>query len=265
MKAAVIQTNAAANKTKNIEKAVKMVCRAVESGARFILLPEVFNYRGSLSGEQGLDAAEWMPGPSTQPFIEIARRSKVFILAGSVYERIKASQKVYNTSAVIDPRGEIIARYRKIHLFKARVDNAWLNESRYFQAGSQPIVTNIDKFRTGLSICYDLRFPGLFRRYAQKKADIICVPSAFTKTTGQAHWKVLLQARAIENMCYVLAPNQIGKYDKGVKAYGHSLIVDPWGQILAEASANKEEIIYANLSQENIRRCRRVIPGYAAS
>lgn len=262
MKTAIIQINAVNNKEQNIDKAQSLVCRAVRQKAKFVLLPEVFNYRANGNARGALvDIAENFPGPSTKPLMEVARKHRVFILAGSICERISNNKKVFNTSVLIDPRGRITAKYRKIHLFDAVIDKTKLRESQCFRGGRRPIVSRIGRWTAGLSICYDLRFPELYQKYARAGANILCVPSAFTKMTGLAHWESLLRARAIENLCYVLAPNQIGKDGQGIVSYGNSMIVDPWGKILARASGDKEEIIYAHLDKKILRKRREALPG----
>ncbi len=262
MKIAIIQTNAASNKEQNVSKAQALVCRAIRRGAKFVLLPEAFNYRGSGNAHEGLGGiAENFPGPSTKPLMEMAKKHKVFILAGSICERITNNKKVFNTSVLIDTQGKIVAKYRKIHLFDAVIGKTKLKESRCFCGGKRLAVSRIGQWTAGLSICYDLRFPELYQKYSYDGANILCVPSVFTKTTGLAHWEVLLRARAIENLCYVLAPNQIGKDGQGVASYGNSMIIDPWGKILARASGDKEEVIYAYLDKKILKKWRKILPG----
>jgi len=262
MKTAVIQLNAKADKQHNIKNALSLIRRAIRRQAKFILLPEAYNYRGKIDPRRGYkDISEDIPGPSTGPLIEEAKKQKVVILAGSICERILRSDKVFNTSILIDARGKIIAKYRKIHLFDALIANKTIKESRHLSQGQKAALSGIGPWKAGLSICYDLRFPDLFQKYAKAGADILCVPSAFTKITGQAHWETLLRARAIENLCYVLAPNQIGKDKQGIASYGNSMIIDPWGKILARASGNKKEIIYAVLDRKIINNRRKILPG----
>ena len=261
MKIALIQLNAGPDKKKNLDGALRFVLEAVRRKAEFILLPELFNYRGPAHPQNGYaHVAESIPGDSTLPLMLFARAHHVFILAGSVYEKIKGSKKVFNTSVLINDKGKIIAKYRKNNLFKARVDGETIDESRFLSAGSSLAVAKIRDFKVGLSICYDLRFPEIYQKYARRGADIMCVPSSFTKTTGQAHWEVLLRARAIENRCYVLAPNQCGKSGRGVMTFGHSVIIDSWGRILAEASGEKEKVTYSIINIQNLRRVRKILP-----
>ncbi len=261
MKTALIQLNASDNKQKNIEGALRLAQRAINNGAQFILLPEVFNYRGLAHLKNGYSfAAENIPGVSSLPFLKLAKQHRVFILIGSLYEKIKNSTKVFNTSVLIDDQGKVAAKYRKIHLFEAIVDGKNLKESRFFKAGKNPAIAAVKDFQIGMTICYDLRFPEIYRAYARRGVDVLCIPSSFTKTTGQAHWETLLRARAIENLAYVLAPNQFGVGHAGVETFGNSMIIDPWGKIIARAKSDKEEIIYATLQKEELSKARKRLP-----
>jgi len=192
--------------------------------------------------------------------IAVAKKHKVTILAGSICEHIPGKNKVYNTSVLIDARGVVAAKYRKNHLFDALVGGTNIKESQHFCAGRRMAAARVGSWTVGLTICYDLRFPELYQKYRKAGAHALCVPSAFTKITGQAHWETLLRARAIENLCYVLAPNQIGKDGRGIANYGNSMIVDPWGKVLARASGDKEEIIFADLDQKTLKDRRRTLP-----
>ena len=262
MKVAAVQINAGNNKEENIRKAVSFVGRAISKKADLICLPEVFNFRGVFKSEKArLDIAERIPGASIKPFAEIAKRRRVFILCGSIYEKVPGQKKVYNTSVLINPSGKVAAKYRKIHLFDAVIGRKKISESANFLSGHKKILTDIRGFKTGLSVCYDLRFPDLYQAYGRNGADLLCVPSAFTKKTGEAHWETLLKARAIENLCYVIAPDQIGQDGRGVAAYGRSMIVDPWGKVLAKASPNKEEIIFADVDKKVLKAAQKLLPG----
>ncbi|MBP9855355.1 MAG: carbon-nitrogen hydrolase family protein [Candidatus Omnitrophica bacterium] len=257
MKTAVIQFNATDNKNLNIKKAVFLVEKAAKAKAKFILLPEVFIYRGTWDEKIRAAVYESIPGPTSSLFCSLAKKYSVHILLGSIYEKSKNSKKAYNSSVLIDNNGRIARKYQKMNLFEAIVGEKKIKESEQFLRGKKPVTAMIGKFKIGLSVCFDLRFPELYRRYYKEGVNVLCVPSAFTKITGQAHWEILLRARAIENLSYVLAPNQIGQDAKGIEYYGHSLIIDPWGRILKEASAEKEEIIYATLDVETIMEKRK--------
>lgn len=260
MKVAVIQQNSTDDKQKNIDRAVFLIREALRRRAEFILLPEAFNFRGATDQRDVLAAvAEDIPGESTRPLLSIARRHRVFILAGTICEKTPASKKFYNTSVLINPRGHILARYRKMHLFEAVIDQTVIKEARHFLPGTKTALAAVGPFKVGMSVCYDVRFPSLYEDYAAAGAHVFCVPSAFTKKTGQAHWETLLRARAIENLCYVLAPNQTGKDSRGVSSYGHSMIVGPWGEVLAEAGGSKEEILFADLKMDELKEKRKII------
>ncbi|MDY6934420.1 MAG: carbon-nitrogen hydrolase family protein [Spirochaetota bacterium] len=261
MKVAVIQLNSGPIKKKNIAQSIDFILSAIKHKAEFILLPEVFNYRGRMTNIENIHCiAEPIPGDSIIPFKEIARQNKVYILAGSIYERVKSSKKTYNTSVLINDKGIIQATYRKIHLFDAVVNNRIIKESNSFLRGEQPTITSIKGIKAGLSICYDVRFPELYNNYSSKGVSLLCIPSNFTKQTGQAHWEILLRARAIENLCFVLAPNQTGKDERGTAAYGNSMIIDPWGKILSRGSGQREEIIYSDIDILSIKEYRKMMP-----
>ena len=248
MKLALIQFNAGQNKQQNIQKACALVESAAGEGVQFILLPEIFNYRGPLSGSDLYDKiAEDIPGESLTPLMEIAKKREVNILAGSVYERAEEENKIYNTSVVIDYSGSLICKYRKINLFRAIIDGQEIDETSTYIAGNKSVVCKINDRKIGLSICFDLRFPELYREYFNEGVDIIAVPSSFTTRTGQLHWEPLLRARAIENYCYVLAPNQFGIDGNDVETYGHSMIINPQGQVVGVLEKQEEGILMAEL------------------
>jgi len=262
MKIAVIQMQATTDKKKNVAKALQLVQKAITQKAEFILLPEAFCFRGKMKSQGNLSSiAENIPGESTKPFMRLAKKHHVSILAGTIFEKVRGSKKVFNTSPLIGPDGKIRAKYRKQNLFTANLGAKKIRESDQLLAGKKSAVGQIKNFKVGLSICYDLRFPQIYKDYSKNGATILCVPAAFTRKTGQAHWEVLLRARAIENLCYVLAPNQVGKDSKGIVAYGHSQIIAPWGKILACGSSNREEILFAQIDQKEIQKARSQLPG----
>ena len=256
LKVAAVQMTSGSNKEKNLKQAERLITKAAKAKAKFIALPEVFNFRGKLN--EAAKVAETIPGYSTRFISKLANKFKVWILIGSLME--KTNNKPYNTSVLIGPKGKIIAKYRKIHLFDIRLKGKEILESKRNQAGKTPKLVSVKKAKVGLSICYDLRFPELYRQYSKKGAEIICIPSSFTKPTGEAHWHTLIKARAIENLAYVIAPNQAGVGSGGIKTYGHSLIVDPWGKILAEGPANGEAVIFAEIDLDYLRKIRENLP-----
>lgn len=261
MKVAAIQLSAGVDKQANIALAIDLVEQALNQGAKIVALPEVFNFRGDTRNKVAVHAeAENVPGPSTEPFLRLAQYHKAFILAGTIFEKAPGG-KAYNTSVLINPHGKVIAKYRKIHLFDARLGDKIIKESLCFAAGRLPVAAPLDEFKAGLSVCYDLRFPGLYGQYAKSKANLLFAPSCFTKETGKAHWEVLLRARAIENLSYVIAPNQVGSDFRSVAAYGNSMIVSPWGEVIARGSNDKQEIIYGEISVDQVKKARSTLPG----
>ncbi len=258
LKIAVIQMKSGSNKELNLEQAKNLIVLAANKKADFIALPEVFNYRGNLS--EAVKFAETVPGYSTKFISRLAKKYKAWILIGSLLEAVKAGLKPFNTSVLINPQGKIVAKYRKMHLFDIKLKGKEILESSRNQSGKNPKLVKVENVKIGLSICYDLRFPELYRYYSKAGAKIICIPSSFTKPTGEAHWHTLIKARAIENLAYVVAPNQAGTGSGGVKTYGHSLIVDPWGSVLAEASRDKEEVIFAEINLDYLEKIRKNLP-----
>ena len=258
-KIAAVQMSSGPDKEKNLKRAEKLITIAVKKGVKFIALPEVFNYRGNLN--KAVNEAERIPGYSTNFISKLAKKYKAWILIGSILETVEAGRDLpFNTSVLINPQGKIVAKYRKMHLFDIKLKGKEILESSRNQAGTSPKLVSLAGIKTGLSICYDLRFPELYRHYSSKGSQIICIPSSFTKITGEAHWHTLIKARAVENLCYVIAPNQAGTGSGGVKTYGHSLIVDPWGKILAEGPANGEAVIITEIDLDYLKRIRQNLP-----
>jgi len=258
---ALIQFCAGEDKTANLAKAVRLSREAIQRGAEFILLPEVFNFRGDTrNGALLAQAVESIPGPSTNTFTALAKENSVSFLLGSILEK-SATPKAYNTSVFIDARGKITAKYRKIHLFDARIGDKMIKEADCFRPGRRLATAQVQGMRVGLSICYDLRFPGLYQDYSRRGVEALAVPSCFTKRTGEAHWEALLRARAIENLSYVLAPNQVGMDARGMQAYGHSMVVSPWGEIIARGSGAAEEVVLGDIDIEEVYKARQILPG----
>ena len=256
--AAAIQMLAADDKVANLREAKHWVRHAAEQGACVIALPEVFIWRGSKNLEREL--AEPIPGPTSTAMAELARELGIYLLAGSILEEIPGSPKAYNTSLLFDPAGKLSASYRKIHLFDVDLANGTsLRESATREFGDSVIVADTELCKAGLSVCYDLRFPELYRNLAKRGVDLVFVPSAFTAYTGQAHWETLLCARAIENQVYIIAPDQFGKSVKSFETHGHSMIVDPWGQILAELP-DGPGVITAEIDLDYLAKVRAELP-----
>lgn len=263
MKIALVQFNAGPDKDENVRRALLFVEDAAGKKAEFILLPEVFHCRGDLRNPFDFErTAEKIPGGSLKPFMDLAARKKIFILAGSIIERADEKNKAYNTSVMIDPKGRIQARYRKIHLFDAKIRSASFKESKIFKAGTRSVLAKVGEFTIGMSVCYDLRFPDLYQVYRRAGAHLLSIPSCFTQTTGRAHWEILLRARAVETQTFVLAPNQVGKDARGIVSYGNSMVIGPWGEVLVRGSGNKEEILFANVSLQDIKKSQKILPGF---
>lgn len=232
--AAAVQMLATSDKETNLRGAEGWIRQAHAAGAQLVVLPEVFNWRG-----RGVDTAanaEPVPGPSTEHMSALAAELGLYLLAGSILEVSDWEGRAYNTSVLIGPRTGIIARYRKIHLFDVEIEGeAPIRESEFRRPGDAVVVADTPLCPMGLSVCYDLRFPELYRRLTAAGAKVIFVPSVFTVPTGRAHWETLLRARAIENQVYIIAPDQTGRHPASMDAYGHSMIVDPWGKVIARA------------------------------
>ena len=242
----------------NLARARALAEEAARRGAELVALPEVFTWRGPRADEDA--AASPIPGRVSEFLRRLAMDLDVVVVGGSFLERTAEGGKSYNTSLLIAPGGAILARYRKIHLFDVDLPGEVSVRESETRAYGRDVVTAATTLGTiGLSICYDLRFPELYRRLAASGATIITVPSAFTFYTGAAHWEPLLRARAIENQAYVIAPNQAGKSPLGFPDYGHSMIVDPWGTIIAHA-ADGEQVIVAELDSERVASVRRQMP-----
>jgi len=255
---ALVQLDAGEDVGANIERAEQLARQAATAGAGLICLPEMYHFRST--GQPRRLPGETIPGPSTRPLQAVAREFGVAVLCGSVCEAIPGERRVHNTSVLLGPDGREVARYRKIHLFDVEVDGKVIRESDWYVAGEAVAVARVLGRRVGLSVCYDLRFPELYRRHAREGAEILTVPASFTATTGAAHWESLLRARAIENQAFVLAPDQVGLGSGGVPTYGNSLIVDPWGEVLARGSGDGEEVVKATLDFGRLAEVRRRLP-----
>ena len=256
--AAAIQMSAGPDKAANLECAERLVRAAAARGAALVALPEVFNWRGKRT-EQA-DAAETLDGQSLALMSRLARELRIHLLAGSVTEHAPNESRCYNTSVLLGPDGGQIAVYRKIHLFDVDLPGrVTVRESDSKVGGAQIVTAPTPLGVIGLSICYDLRFPELYRRLTFAGARLIAVPSAFTFPTGEAHWEPLLRARAIENQVYVIAPAEFGPNIYGYSDYGNSMIVDPWGRVIARA-ADQEGVVLAPIDLDYQDRVRRELP-----
>jgi predicted amidohydrolase len=241
MHVAVVQLSSQEDVTQNLSRVRELVGDAARSGAALVALPENFAFMGEettkreIAERTSTDEA----GPITRTLVELARKHEIWLVGGGMPEASSDPARPYNTSLLVGPDGTVVARYRKIHMFDVETSDG----HRYFEsgatsAGTEPVVVDAGDppVKVGMTVCYDVRFPELYRQIVQRGARIVTVPAAFTLLTGKDHWHVLLRARAIENQVFVLAPAQHGKHPKGRMTYGKSLIVDPWGDVLAQCS-----------------------------
>jgi predicted amidohydrolase len=258
--AACVQLTSTADVARNLEVCRRLCADAAARGARLAVLPENFAFIG-LKEDDKFAIAEKIPGgPIASAVAQIARDTGMWIIAGGMAEKADEPGKVHNTAVVASPDGAIAATYRKIHLFDVQIPgNAEFMESRTVAPGREPVVVQTPLAPVGLSICYDVRFPELYRALAGRGARLIVVPAAFTMHTGKDHWHALLRARAIENQVYVLAAAQFGRANEKRVCFGHSLIVDPWGAVLADAS-DREGVVVAEIDLAYQDKVRRELP-----
>jgi predicted amidohydrolase len=255
---AAVQLTSTEDRARNLDTALRLVEEAADRGAKLVGLPENFAYMGSEEGR--LAGAETLDGPSISALREVARRRRIHVLAGSISERTDDPRRTFNTSALLGDDGAVLAVYRKIHLFDVEIpDGARYAESEGVKAGGEVVTAATALGHVGLSICYDLRFPELYRRLSAAGAEVLTVPAAFTLYTGKDHWEVLIRARAVENLAYVLAPAQVGRHDARRETYGNAMIVDPWGAVLARC-ADGEGVCVAPFSRERLEKLRRELP-----
>jgi predicted amidohydrolase len=252
---AAVQLCSGSDAPANVATALDLVTKAADQGATYIQLPEYFNYYGPAANYATV--AESIPGPTTDLLSEIAWTRKVVIHAGSMLEKSPDEQKWFNTSVVINDDGSIGATYRKAHLFDIEVPGkVSYRESRAIAAGAELVVAELARFNLGMSICFDLRFPELYRSLALRGATVLAIPSAFNAVTGNDHWDVLIKARAIENHAFVIAAAQAGTTKEGLSSYGHSIIVGPWGEVIAESTSKAEDVLVATLDLDEVARRR---------
>ena len=255
---AVLQMNSGEDKARNVETALRLIDDAAASGARLVVLPEIWTYLGNDEGNRA--NAEQIPGPVTDALAAKAKQHGIFLHGGTMLEKRDGEPKLFNTTVVFDPSGELIAQYSKIHMFDVVLDGvASYRESNTVQRGEEIVTFDMDGTTVGLAICYDLRFPELFRILTLRGADVIVLPAAFTMTTGKDHWEVLIRARAIENQVYMVSCGQYGPDSSGKWCYGRSLIADPWGTVVATAP-DREFMLRATVDLDYLRKVRRQVP-----
>jgi predicted amidohydrolase len=258
VRAGAVQLNSTEDTDRNLATADRLVREAAGLGAELVVLPEKWSVLGT--GEQMAAAAESLDGRSITWARELASELQIDLVAGSIVERVAGRTKSSNTSVHVGPDGQARGVYRKLHMFDVEVEGVVYAESRNEEPGDEVVVSELaDGSRLGMSICYDIRFPELYRTLAARGAEVVAIPSAFTLATTRDHWEVLVRARAIENQCFVIAPNQIGAHPPGNRSGGRSLIVDPWGLVLANAP-DTETVVVADLDFANLHDIRRRLP-----
>jgi nitrilase len=262
MKIAALQTVSGVDLASNLASARTLLAEAARGGAELAVLPEYFCLMGQRDTDK-LAVREPFGAGAVQDFLaQAAREHGMWIVGGTLPLATDSATRVRNTSLVLSPQGECVARYDKVHLFKYDNGREQYDESRVIEAGSAPQAFTLASrdghaWRVGLSVCYDLRFPELYRGLG---ADLLLVPSAFTYGTGEAHWELLLRARAVENLAYVAAPAQGGRHDNGRRTWGHSMVVDPWGAVLAVREQEGAGVVLADLDVQRLAQVRRQLP-----
>jgi deaminated glutathione amidase len=266
MKVAALQMVSATTWEANLQSAYALLADAAQQGAELVVLPEYFCLLGRRDTDKLALAENVGSGPIQQFLADAAREFKLWIVGGTLPLKASGSSldRVFNTMLVFSPTGDSVARYDKIHLFRFDNGQEAFDESRVLQRGSQPTRFELPScdghiWRVGLSICYDLRFPELYRQYAAEGADVLLVPSAFTYTTGQAHWEVLLRARAIENQAFVVAAAQGGVHENGRRTWGHTLVANPWGEVMGQLPEGPG-VVLQDLAMDLITACRTKLP-----
>ena len=253
---ALIQLAVGASKTENLQRAATYITQAAKNGAKIVALPECCN---SPYGNKFFpEFAESIPGESTDLFARSAKENKVYLIAGSIPER--ADEKIYNTCTVFDPNGVMVAKHRKLHLFDINIPGQiTFEESKTLSSGNSLTVFDMELCKVGLGICYDLRFPELAQIYAKEGCRLIVYPGAFNMTTGPLHWELLQRARALDNQVYVATVSPARDETASYIAWGHSMVVDPWGKVISECD-HKEDILYANVDLDYLESVREQIP-----
>ncbi|MGH7267155.1 MAG: carbon-nitrogen hydrolase family protein [Candidatus Rokuibacteriota bacterium] len=257
MRVALIQMNSQDDKAANLERVESLVAQAAAWGPDLVVLPELWTYLGPR--KRHAEVAEPIPGETSELLGRLSARYGFWLVGGSYLEAVEGTERFYNTSIALSPEGEVVARYRKLHLFDVEVDGKVYEESATVERGGEVVVANLGRAAVGLSVCYDLRFPELYRRLAHRGARLVTVPAAFTLETGKDHWEVLLRARAIENQVFVLAAAQCGSHPPANACYGNAMVVDPWGVVIARAGY-REGVVVADVDFGEQERVRRTLP-----
>ena len=253
-----VQMTSTADRARNLDTAVRLLNEAADLGARLVGLPENFAFMGR--DEDRIASAETLEGPTLGAIREVARERRIWIVAGSIAENVGQPAKTANTSVLVADDGSIAAAYRKIHLFDVNIpDGARYAESETVVPGDRAVLASTALGAIGLTVCYDLRFPELYRQLSGRGADVVFVPAAFTLFTGKDHWEVLIRARAIENLAYVVAPAQVGRHSATRQTFGNAMIVDPWGVVLARCP-DGEGVCVAKFDRARLERVRLELP-----
>ena len=272
MKIAALQMVSTPRVEQNLDTAGRLIAQAAAAGAQWVALPEYFCLMGHSDRDKLVIAEAPGDGPIQRMLCDAARLHGVWVIGGTLPIRSDDAERVFNACCVYAPDGSLAARYDKIHLFCFDNGRERYDEGRVLLAGTDPVAVSgsatggLAPLRVGLSICYDLRFPELYRTLmvlpGQPPCDLIAVPAAFTHTTGQAHWELLLRARAVENQCYVIAAAQGGRHENGRRTWGHSMVIDPWGEVVA-VQAEGEGVVLADLDIERLASVRTQLPALA--
>ncbi|WP_175901776.1 carbon-nitrogen hydrolase family protein [Burkholderia seminalis] len=256
---AALQMVSTPDVTRNLAEARRLIAEAAGEGAQLVLLPEYFCFMGHRDTDKLALAEPYQDGPIQRFLADAARRHGIWVIGGTLPLKAPEPDRVLNTTLVFDPSGNEAARYDKIHLFNFEKGDESFDEARTIRAGDTVVAFDAPFGRVGLSVCYDLRFPELYRRMGD--CALIVVPSAFTYTTGRAHWETLLRARAVENQCYVLAAAQGGKHENGRRTWGHSMLIDPWGEIVAARDVGASVVLGA-IDPQRIADVRQSLPAW---
>jgi nitrilase len=259
MKIAALQMVSTTRVEANLESASRLVAEAAAQGAGLVALPEYFCFMGRSDRDKLAIAEAPGRGPIQETLSGLARRHAVWVIGGTLPLQSTEPERVLNANCVYAPDGRLAARYDKIHLFRYDNGRERYDEGRVLRAGETPVAVDAGGWRVGLSVCYDVRFPELYRALMRPPCDLVSVPSAFTYPTGQAHWELLLRTRAVENQCYVIAPAQGGVHENGRRTWGHSMVVDPWGEVLAVRDEG-EGVVLAEMDRERLADVRRQLP-----
>ncbi|WAS54859.1 carbon-nitrogen hydrolase family protein [Burkholderia ambifaria] len=256
---AALQMVSTPDVARNLAEAGRLIAEAAGDGAQLVLLPEYFCFMGHRDTDKLALAETYRDGPIQQFLAQAAQRHGVWLIGGTLPLKAPEPDRVLNTTLVFDPSGQEAARYDKIHLFNFEKGDESFDEARTIRAGETVVTFDAPFGRVGLSVCYDLRFPELYRRMGD--CALIVVPSAFTYTTGRAHWEMLLRARAVENQCYVLAAAQGGKHENGRRTWGHSMLIDPWGEVVAVRDEGAS-VVTGELDPQRIADVRQSLPAW---